>query len=240
MKQTIQTLVVEDEVGIRFFLKEILQQMGHTVEFATNGQEALEWLRESRFDLVMLDLRLGGRIDGMRILRAAKWRWPDIVAIILTGNASLDSTLQAIRENVDGYLLKPATPDELREVINEALARRESASQKAEKESPRILEWEGLSVDLHKHEATLNGEPLHMPGSEFALLAHLMKNAPRVIPGSELVRVAQGYEVKNEREARDMIKYHIHRLRKKIDTDPTKPSHIRSVRSVGYAFGSQE
>lgn len=234
----IRTLVVEDEAGIRFFLKETLQEMGHTVELATNGQEALERLRDSPFDLVMLDLKLGGRIDGMRILQAAKWRWPQILVIILTAYGSLESTLEAIRENVDGYLLKPASPDELRQVINEALARRKSRS--VQKESEHLLEWNGLLLDWHKHKVSRHGEPLDLAASEFALLAHLMKNTPRVIAASELVRVTQGYEVESQREARELIKWHIHRLRHKIEAVPSKPTYIRNVRGVGYTFGSEE
>lgn len=120
----ILTLVVDEDARFRLFLKKTLQQMGHIVELAANGREALQWLRDTPFDLVMLEPELAGEIDGMRILRSAKWRWPNIVVIILTAHGSLESALEAIREDVDGYLLKPVSPHELREVVSETLARR--------------------------------------------------------------------------------------------------------------------
>jgi DNA-binding NtrC family response regulator len=70
----VRTLVVDDEEGVRFFLTKTLQLDGHTVATAASGESALDQLRESSFDLVMLDLRLGGRVDGMRVLEAVKWR----------------------------------------------------------------------------------------------------------------------------------------------------------------------
>ena len=74
MTKQIRTLIVDDEAGIRFFLKEALQQVDHSVTTASSGEEALDLLRDARFDLIMLDLMLGGRVDGIRILEAVKWR----------------------------------------------------------------------------------------------------------------------------------------------------------------------
>src|SRR5690554_6574215 len=104
--EQVNTLVMDDESGIRFFIKETLQRAGHNVTTASSGEEALDILRDTRFDLVMLDLMLGGRVDGLRVLEAIRWRWPEAVVIILTAHGSLDSAMEAIREGVDRYLLK--------------------------------------------------------------------------------------------------------------------------------------
>lgn len=242
----IRTLVVEDEAGIRFFLKEALQQMGHSVQVATGGQEALDLLHCRPFDLVMLDLKLGGRIDGLDVLQMAKWIKSEIVVIILTAYGSFESALKAIDLHVDGYLLKPVGVDELRQAINHNLARHQKASllgqvdraveTKSETQA-HILERAGFRVDLKKHQVKLNGNPLELTFSEFKLLAHLMENAHRVVPAPELVQVVQKYEIDNKREAREMIKWNIHRLRKKVEPEPSKPRIIVNVRGVGYTFG---
>jgi len=124
MPEPVRTLVVDDEKGVRFFLEETLRRAGHEVVAATSGEEALERLRETPFDLALVDLKLGGRIDGLRVLEAVRWRWPATAVVILTAHGSLDSALAAIREGVDGYLLKPVEPDEVRLVAQTALERR--------------------------------------------------------------------------------------------------------------------
>jgi len=237
MVEPIRTLVVDDDEGIRFFLASTLQRAGHSVTPATCGEEALELLRNSSFDLAVLDLQLGGRVDGMRVLEAIKWRWPDTATIILTGHASLHSALAAIREGVDGYLLKPARAEEVRQAASQALERRRSmARPPGMRGEAEILQRGPFAVDLEKRQATKDGTSLDLTNSEFELLVHLMQNAHRVAPPPELVWVVQRYECENLREARDIIKWYIHRLRCKVEANPSRPRHILNVRGAGYTF----
>jgi DNA-binding response OmpR family regulator len=239
-KQT-RTLVVDDEAGIRFFLEQALQQVGHSVVTASSGEEALHKLRDTPFDLIMLDLMLGGRVDGMRVLQTVKWRWPATVVIILTAHGSLDSSLAAIREGVDGYLLKPVEPEELWQAVEGALGRRSRMTQiqeqlEHEKEEEQILRGGPFTVDMQKAMATLSGQLLDLNASEFALLAHLMENAYRAVPPPELVKAVRGYECDDLDEARQIIKWYVHSLRQKVEPDPSQPRHILTVRGVGYRF----
>jgi DNA-binding response OmpR family regulator len=241
MTKQVRTLVVDDEAGIRFFLEEALRQVGHSVVTVSSGEEALDRLREARFELIMLDLMLGGRVDGMRVLESVKWRWPATVVIILTAHGSLDSTLAAIREGVDGYLLKPVEPEELWSVVAEALDRQSRLTQvqeqpAEEKEKRHLLQYGPFTVDLEKQMATMAGHLLDLNASEFALLAHLMQNAYRAVPPPELVAVVRGYECDHLNEARQIIKWYIHSLRQKVEPDPSQPRHILTVRGIGYRF----
>ncbi len=237
MTETLQALVVDDEAGIRFFLEEVLQRIGYTVVTAANGEEALERLRDSAFDLVMLDLRLGGRVDGLRVMEAVKWRWPDTAVVILTAHASLESALAAIREGVDGYLLKPAEAAQVRQAVQEALARRNRCLPSERPAAARVVASGDLTIDLERHQATLAGRALDLTAREFELLAHLAQKSHRVVSPKELVRVVQGYEAESEWEAREVIKWYIHRLRRKLGDDPVHPRYIVNVRGVGYRFG---
>ena len=231
-------LVVDDEDALRFFIAETLRRAGHRVTEAASGEEALEQLRDTRFDLAMLDLMLGGRVDGLKVLEVARWRWPEIVVIILTAHGSLESAMAAIREGVDGYLLKPVEPAELRQAVREALDRRQGLvrAQEAELEA-HVLERGPFYVDLKKHEATVEGDPLDLTPREFTLLVHLMQNADRAISPEELVRVVREYEPLDAFEARDVVKWYIYRLRRKVEPDPSDPRYILNVRGVGYRFG---
>lgn len=234
MTEGIRTLVVDDEDKICFFLEEVLRRAGHTVESTTSGEEALRRLRDDRFDLAIVDLNLGGRVDGLRVLEAARWRWPSMAVVILTGHGSLDSALSAIQEGVDGYLLKPAEPEEVRQAAQEALDRRSQLAPKPEQ--MELLERGDFSVDLKKHLVTYKDESLDLTASEFKLLVHLMENSDRVVPPPELVKAVRGYKPDHLQEARQIIKWYIHRLRQKVEPEPSSPRYITNVRGVGYRF----
>jgi DNA-binding NtrC family response regulator len=120
--EKIHTLVVDDEPGIRFFVEETLHRSGHDMMTAKSGEEALKILRDTPFDLVVLDLKLGGKVDGIKVLEAIRWRWPDTSVIIFTAHGSLDTALQAIDHGIEKYVQKPLSPQELRKVVEEVLA----------------------------------------------------------------------------------------------------------------------
>ncbi len=240
MDKPIHTLIVDDEPGICFFLKETLERAGHRVVTVHSGEDALARLRNTFFDLVLLDLHLGGQIDGIRVLETAKWRWPETAVIILTAYGSLDTALVAIREGVDGYLLKPVGPADVRGAVQKALSRRTiNISQPSREEKESVLHYGVLSLDIDKHLATHDGHPLALTPGEFQLLAYLMKHRQRAITPRELVRVVREYEPDTEQEAREIIKWYIHRLRQKIEPDPSNPQYIVNIRGVGYTFGRQ-
>ena len=237
MAEQVRTLVVDDEQGVRFVLEQALRTEGYEVAKAANGEEALEHLRNTHFDLAIVDLRLGGRVDGMRVVEAVRWRWPGTAVIILTAHATLDSALAAIREGVDGYLVKPVDLDEVRRSVGEALERRKSlAASTAAPEEDQHLEYGPFWLDMERYAATCAGRPLDLTPQEFNLLAYFVQNPHRVISPKELVRVVRDYEAQDMAEARDIIKWYVHRLRQKVEPDPSDPRYILNVRGVGYTL----
>ncbi|MGD8398605.1 MAG: response regulator transcription factor [Anaerolineae bacterium] len=237
MSGPLRTLVVDDEERIRFFLTETLERAGHVVTAASNGEEALECLKDTAFDLALLDLKLGGPIDGQRVLEAIRWRWPSMVVIMLTAHGTLETAVEAIQEGVDGYLLKPVRPADVRQAVEEAFYRREKLlDAEQDQREAHLLQRGPFRVDLDRHEATFEGKLLDLSPRDFALLVHLMQNAPQVIGPKELVRVVRQYEPDHMHEAREIIKWYIHRLRKKVEPEPSNPRYILNVRGVGYRF----
>lgn len=235
--KAVRTLVVDDEEGIRFFLQEALRIAGYTVTTASNGEEALDLLEESPFDLIVLDLVLGGRVDGQRVLEAVRWRWPETVVVILTAHGSFESTLDAIDEGVDGYLLKPAKQAEVLQTLQAALERRERQVDRMRTSEPaRLLQRGHFTFDRLAQRLTVRGQPVALTPRETRLLVHLMQNEGRVISAKKLVRVALQYEADSLYEARQTIKWYVHRLRRKVEDDPSRPRHILNVRGVGYMF----
>lgn len=236
MTETIRSLVVDDEAGIRFFLDGTLRRAGHEVITAESGEAALTLLRDSAFDLAIVDLHLGTHIDGLRVLEGIRWRWPHTAVIILTAHGSLESAIAAIRENVDGYLLKPVEPAEVLAAVRTALARRQERGQPPEAPTP-LLRHGTIAVDLDKFRVTVGEQAVELTPAEFNLLKYLVENAQRVVPPKELLRVAQGYDAGDQHAARQAIKWYVHRLRSKIEPDPNHPRYILNVRGVGYTMG---
>jgi len=232
--EKIHTLVVDDEPGIRFFVEETLHRSGHDVSTVKSGEEALKTLRDTPFDMVVLDLKLGGKVDGIKVLEAIRWRWPETSVIIFTAHGDLDSALKAIDHGIEKYVQKPLSPKELRKIVEEVLEARASSRKSAKDERHQILRKGPFEVDEGLHRVKMSGEHLELTPSEFNLIVHLLRNDDRVISPEELVEVVRGYKPEDVIEARQIIKWYIHRLRQKVEQDSSHPEYILNVRGVGY------
>ena len=232
--EKIHTLVVDDEPGIRFFVEETLHRSGHDVMSVKSGEEALDTLRDTPFDMVILDLKLGGKVDGIRVLEAIRWRWPETSVIIFTAHGSLDTALQAIDHGIEKYVQKPLSPKELRIIVEEVLKEREDERRKIKDERHQILRKGPFEVDEGLHRVKMAEDRLDLTPSEFNLIVHLLRNDDRVISPEELVEVVRGYKPDDVIEARQIIKWYVHRLRQKVEADSSHPEYILNVRGVGY------
>ena len=232
-----QTLIVDDEQNIRTFIGRALELVGHHIDLAKDGQKALDLIRDTHYDLVFLDLNLGGKIDGLRVLEAIRWRWPDTAVIILTGHGSLESAMQAIREGVDIYLLKPVGPDQIRDAAQEAIEKRKQYFSLKEKEAEQA-ELRLGPVYVHKDKLIVKkgDDEVDLTSREFTLLVYLMQNSHRVIPPKELAKEVGGFTPESSHEARNYIKWYVHQLRQKIEDDPSSPVLIQNIREGGYRF----
>jgi len=255
-------LVVDDEEVTRLSLAEILSLEGYQVASAKSGEEALQKLEEETFDLVLADLVMK-EVDGLQVMEAVKKLSPETVVIMLTAYGTLESAIRAMRQGAYDYLIKPCGAQEIVASVESALTKQRqerrrqelvarveemlkalkaeedeiptSASRDDQLKRARFLQSGEIIVDLQKHIATLHGQLLNLTPTEFRLLACLMRKADQVLSCQELVREVQNYDC-NEREARDIIRVHVRRLRQKIEPDPANPQYILNVRGVGYMF----
>jgi CheY-like chemotaxis protein/sugar-specific transcriptional regulator TrmB len=132
-------LVVDDDVGMRETLKEILTQEGYKTMTAQTGQEAIEACQKESFDVALIDIKLPD-MEGTNLLDMLRKFEPTMIRIIITGYPSLDNAVQSLNSGADGYIVKPFKPVKLIEQIKEQLERR----QKAKWEN--LLKKTGLSV----------------------------------------------------------------------------------------------
>ncbi len=144
-----KVLVVDDEQSVATSIKAVLQLDGNEVTTVTSGKAALAQLRENEFDVVLTDLRLDD-LDGNEILRETQRLWPDTVAIILTGYASLESAVTALRGGAYDYLIKPLDVVELRATVGRALERRRIRQRLVELEQLDRLKTQFLSMASHE------------------------------------------------------------------------------------------
>ncbi len=115
----IKVLVIDDETGIREGSTRILSRMGCTVSGAANGEEGLNVLAQKRIHIVLLDLKMPG-MDGMEVLRRIQADQPDILVIVITGFATVETAIEAMKQGAYDFIPKPFEPDQLRIVINRA------------------------------------------------------------------------------------------------------------------------
>src|SRR3990170_4614305 len=152
-----KVLVVDDEQGMREFLTVLLEKQGHRVITAAEGEQALQLVAEEPPDLVISDLRMPN-VDGIGLLAGIRKQYPELPVILITAYASSASTIQAMRLGADDYITKPFRIEEIRLVVEKALARRlakgqDRASQAAILEEPQITWIIGRSpkmIELYK------------------------------------------------------------------------------------------
>lgn len=121
-------LVVDDDEAVRWTIGAVLQEAGYAVTLCANGAEALWQLRKAEFDVVLTDLRLGD-VDGLQVLDGVRRACPETVTLLLTGYASVESAIAALRHGVYDYLCKPCAPEELLATVERALERRHLTQQ---------------------------------------------------------------------------------------------------------------
>lgn len=141
-------LVVDDEENLRNLLSKILSDGGHVVETAADGEAALAKYKASRFDLVLLDLKLP-KLDGMSVLRGIMEHDPDALVIIITAFSTIDTAIEAIKLGAYHYVGKPFRPEELMIVVNQAFERGRlvKENRKLQQELMRTFKFEGIVGD---------------------------------------------------------------------------------------------
>jgi DNA-binding response OmpR family regulator len=216
-------LVVEDEPAVRMGLRLSLSRAGHQVLEAATATEA--WERLSQADLVVLDWMLPDE-PGVRLLERLRrdGRYESLPVLMLTARAGEGDRVEGLTRGADDYLTKPFSTPELLARI-QALLRRSGKSGR--------IERGGLALDLERHQASLDGQPLDLTRREFDLLAFLARHPGRVYNREELLERVWGPEFMGTARTVDQ---HVAQLREKLQEDPKLPRFLETLRGVGYRF----
>ena len=138
-----RVLVVDDEENVRITTAAILEQEGYDVATASDGREALELAARVHYDLVLTDLRMDD-MDGSTLIHELQQRHPSVVTIVLTGYASIESSIDALRQGVYDYLVKPCMIEDLKRTVRRALEHRRQRQQITELSNPVVEIWDGV------------------------------------------------------------------------------------------------
>ena len=226
-------LIVDDEKDIIDFVTLYLKEEGFQVFSAFTGKEALDLLRKNRIDLTVLDIMLPD-IEGTELCLSIR-KITDCPIIFASCKSNDIDKVIALGAGGDDYLTKPFSGLELVARIKAHLRRnRLVESKKNTPVSP--LEYGGLSVNTDTYEVLINHEKVPLSAKEFEILALLMSNPKRIYTVEQIYETVWK-ENSLEGDSRTVIVY-IGNIRKKIESDPSNPKYILTVRGVGYKFNS--
>ncbi len=238
-------LVVDDEPVARKSLTDILRLEGFNVTSVPNGQAAIEFVRTHHVELMIVDLRMPG-MDGLEVVQVVNQLSPDTEIIVLTAFGSTDTAIQALRLRIHDYLLKPASPAQVLSSVKKGLERRSlrvktkgSIVEIPPEEGFGVIDLkDGTKIDLFRRQIERDDTLVNLTPAEGRLLRILLANEGKVFAHRELVLLVQGYDT-SQREAPEILRPLVSRLRHKLDPFPLLADKIISIRGTGYVYEGQ-
>ena len=234
-------LVVDNEPVARQSLSDILKLEGYLVTSAPNGQAAVEYVRTHPVDLMIVDLRMPG-MDGLEVVQVLNQIAPDTEVILLTAYGSTETAIQALRLRIHDYLLKPASTAQIIASVKKALTRHSTKSRIGSADVAGLDDAvevvnlkDGTSIDLARRQIKHKSKIEHLTPAEGRLLRILIENEGKVFSHRELVLLVQGYDT-SQREAPEILRPLVSRLRHKLEQFPALSERVVSVRGTGYLY----
>jgi DNA-binding response OmpR family regulator len=220
-------LIVEDERKVASFIRQGLEEEGHVVEVAKDGQEALDLVSGPPYDLIVLDVMLPGR-DGFTVLRTLRTRGVRTPVLILTARDAVSDKVTGLDLGADDYLTKPFAFDEFVARVR-ALLRRSG-------DRLPILRLDDVSLDPATRAVTRGSRRIDLTSREYALLEYFLRNPGRVLTRPMIAEHVWGLDFDPES---NVIDVYVGYLRRKIDRDGERRV-LHTVRGAGYVMKVEE
>jgi len=229
-------LVVDDDQRLRDLLVRYLGNGGYEVKAVADAAGMDKQLARERYDLVVLDLMLPGE-DGLAACRRLRAQSAPPAIVMLTAKGDDVDRIVGLEMGADDYLPKPFNPRELLARINAVLRRRAPAGPPGAPAEGGVFQFGEFSLNLSTRTLTRGGKPVQLTTGEFSVLKVLVRHPRTPLSRDKLMELARGreYEVFDR-----SIDVQISRLRKLVETDPSRPRHIQTVWGFGYVFVPDE
>ncbi len=222
-------LVVDDEERMVRFIRLNLEHDGFYVLEANNGVGAINSMRDSIPDLILLDIMLPD-LDGFEVLRLIR-EVNTVPVIMLTAKGEEEDRIKGLELGADDYVTKPFSPRELVSRVKAVLRRTEAAGGVG---SQPIIEIDDrLRIDFSRREVWVENEIVKLRPTEYRLLYHLVQNAGWVLTYDQILSKVWGYEYRDESH---YVRLYVNYLRQKLEEDPSNPKYILTERGIGYRF----
>jgi two-component system phosphate regulon response regulator OmpR len=229
---TTKVLLLDDDLRLRDLLERYLAEQGMVVRAVADARALDAALARERFDVLVLDWMLPGE-DGLSVCRRLQTTHPELPVVMLTAKADEIDRIVGLEMGADDYLPKPFNPRELVARIKAVLRRRVAPPPGAPAADDREIAFGTCTFKLGARELFRDGAKQPLTGGEFAVLRALVEHPRHPLSRERLMALARG----RDHDAYDRsIDVQISRLRKLIETDPTAPHHIQTVRGFGYVF----
>ena len=219
-------LLVEDERDIAETIGDFLELKNHVVEFAFDGRMAMNIMRDTEFDVVVMDIMMPG-IDGLETCRALRAAGDTTPILMLTARDTLDDKLTGYQSGADDYLVKPFAMEEL-------LARLLALNTRGKRQDVGRVVIGDLELNLHERRATRDGRVLALNRTQFELLKALAIVSPAVVSRASLVHQIWGDDLPDS----DALRTHVYRLRNIVDKPFDKPL-LHTVHGTGFRLESE-
>jgi len=215
-------LIVEDEPKVAGFLKKGLEEENCSVRLAFDGQQGLELVQCSQFDVIVLDIMLP-KVDGLTVLKIMRKQKIDTPVLLLTARDSIPDRVKGLRSGADDYLIKPFAFAEL-------LARLHVLVRRKFGHVSELLRAADLEVNTFSHTVKRAEQSIKLTASEYRMLELLLKNKGHVLSRLDIEEYV--WDINYDRDS-NIVDVYINHLRKKID-DPFGKPLIKTVRGFGY------
>ena len=223
-----KVLIVDDESAIRRALHNTLHGMGFEVDDAASGEAALDLVRDTVYDVVLLDINMPG-IGGIRACREIRKSLPLLGILMLTVRDREEDKVTALDAGADDYITKPFNIRELAARIRAAVRR--SRANKVDADA--VIRIGNIELDPARRLVRKSGELVHLTPKEFDLLHYLMAHAGLPITHLRLLHAVWGPEYGGELE---YLRTFVRQLRKKLEDDPADPAYLLTDSHIGYRF----
>ncbi len=230
-RENLKVLLADDDPSLREAIGIMVREAGYSFFEAAEGATALALFDAIAPDLVILDVMMG-ELSGFDVCSSIRERGFETPVLFLSAKGEIVDKKDGFRAGADDYLVKPFNEEELLLRI-EALLKRSRRMAPANETLGKI-DIGDLSIDLLRHEVLVGGARVDLTPKEFDVLAVMAKHPGEVFSRDDLIRTVWGEEYLDEAVS---VPVYVHRIREKIEQDPTDPQYLQTVWRVGYRLG---